>query len=218
MNGRLTLYSYWRSSAAYRVRIALNLKQLDYELAAVDLPANAQHAEAFKAVNPQELIPVLRDGQRLVRQSMAIMEYLDETFPQRPLLPATSRDRARVRSIAQAIACDIHPLNNLRVQQYLERELGATEAQRNAWTKHWIALGFEAVEAMLADNPATGEFCEGDDPGFAECCLVPQLYNARRFKVDVSKYPNILRIDAACAALPAFEAARPENQPDAPKA
>ena len=137
---------------------------------------------------------------------------------QRPLLPATARDRARVRSIAQVIACDIHPLNNLRVQQYLERELGASEEQRNAWTRHWIALGFDAVEAMLADNPATGEFCEGEDPGFADCCLVPQLYNARRFKVDLSGYPQILRIEAACAALPAFEAARPENQPDAPKA
>lgn len=218
MNGRLTLYSYWRSSAAWRVRIALNLKQLEHDLVSVNLLQGEQHGQALRAVNPQELIPVLRDGQRLVRQSMAIMEYLDETYPQRPLLPATSRDRARVRSIAQVIACDIHPLNNLRVQQYLERELGASEEQRNAWTRHWIALGFDAVEAMLADNPATGEFCEGDDPGFAECCLVPQLYNARRFGVDVSKYPNILRIDAACAALPAFEAARAENQPDAPKA
>ena len=218
MNGRLTLYSYWRSSAAYRCRIALNLKELGHDIVPVHLMKNEQHAEDFRAINPQELIPVLRDGQRVVRQSMAIMEYLDETFPQRPLLPATSRDRARVRSIAQAIACDIHPLNNLRVQQYLERELGASEEQRNAWTRHWIALGFDAVEAMLADNPATGEFCEGEDPGFADCCLVPQLYNARRFGVDVSKYPNILRIDAACAALPAFEAARPDNQPDAPKA
>ena len=218
MNGRLTLYSYWRSSAAYRVRIALNLKELEHDIVPVHLMKNEQHAEAFRAINPQELIPVLRDGQRLVRQSMAIMEYLDETYPQRPLLPATSRDRARVRSIAQAIACDIHPLNNLRVQQYLERELGASEEQRNAWTRHWIGLGFEAVEAMLADNPATGEFCEGEDPGFADCCLVPQLYNARRFGVDVSKYPNIVRIGEACLALPAFEAARPEAQADAPSA
>ena len=217
MNGRLTLYSFWRSSAAYRVRIALNLKQLEYELVSVDLPGNAQHDEGFKALNPQELIPVLRDGQRLVRQSMAIMEYLDETFPQRPLLPATSRDRARVRSIAQAIACDIHPLNNLRVMQYFEREWDIPTEKREAWMRHWIETGFEAVEAMIADNPASGEFCEGEDPGFADCCLIPQLYNARRFGVEVSKYPSLLRIDAACAALPAFEAARPENQPDAPK-
>ena len=218
MNGRLILYSYWRSSAAYRVRIALNLKQLEYEQAAVDLPGNAQHSADFSALNPQELIPVLRDGLRIVRQSMAIMEYLDETFPQRPLLPATSRDRARVRSIAQAIACDIHPLNNLRVMQYFEREWQIPQEKRDAWMRHWMEVGFEAVEAMIADNPASGEFCEGEDPGFADCCLVPQLYNARRFGVDVSKYPNLVRIDAACAALPAFEAARPENQPDAPKA
>jgi maleylacetoacetate isomerase len=217
LNGRLTLYSYWRSSAAYRVRIALNLKQLDYEIAPVDLPADGQHADEFHAVNPQELIPVLRDGQRLVRQSMAIMEYLDETYPQRPLLPATSRDRARIRSIAQAIACDIHPLNNLRVMQYFEREWQIAQDQREAWMRHWIELGFGAVEAMLSDNPAVGEFCEGENAGFADCLLVPQLYNARRFGVDVSKYPSIVRIEAACAALPEFEAARPENQPDAPK-
>ena len=216
MNGRLTLYSYWRSSAAYRVRIALNLKQLEYELAPVDLPADGQHADEFRAVNPQELIPVLRDGQRLVRQSMSIMEYLDETYPQRPLLPATSRDRARIRSIAQAIACDIHPLNNLRVMQWFEREWQIPQDKREAWTRHWIELGFDAVEAMLADNPAVGEFCDGETPGFADCLLVPQLYNARRFGVEVSKYPSILRIDAACAALPEFEAARPESQPDAP--
>ena len=218
MNGRLTLYSYWRSSAAYRVRIALNLKQLDHELVSVDLPSDAQHAGEFKALNPQELIPVLRDGQRVVRQSMAIMEYLDETYPQRPLLPATSRDRARIRSVAQAICCDIHPLNNLRVMQYFEREWAIPQDKREAWMRHWMAVGLASVEAMLADNPATGEFCEGEDPGFADCCLVPQLYNARRFKLDLSGYPQILRIEAACAALPAFEAARPENQPDAPKA
>lgn len=216
MNGRLILYSYWRSSAAYRVRIALGLKQLEYELASVDLPADGQHTDEFRAVNPQELIPVLRDGQRLVRQSMAIMEYLDETYPQRPLLPATSRDRARVRSIAQAIVCDIHPLNNLRVMQYFEREWDIPQEKREAWIRHWIQTGFDALEAMLADNPATGEFCEGEGPGLADCCLVPQVYNARRFGVDVSKYPSIVRIDAACAALPEFVAAHPENQPDAP--
>jgi len=217
VNGRLTLYSYWRSSAAYRVRIALELKGLEHEIAPVDLAGGAQHAGDFAAVNPQELIPVLRDGQRLVRQSMAIMEYLDETYPPRPLLPATARDRARVRSIAQAIACDIHPLNNLRVQQYLERELGAGEEQRLAWTRHWIETGFDAVEALLADHPATGEFCEGEDPGMADCCLVPQVYNARRFGVDLARWPNIVRIDAACAALPGFQAAHPDRQPDAPK-
>ncbi len=220
MNETLTLYSYWRSSAAFRVRIALNLKQLAHTIVPVNLirDGGEQHGEEFRAINPQGVIPVLRDGQRVIRQSMAIMEYLDETWPQHPLLPATSRDRARVRSLAQTVACDIHPLNNLRVMQYLERDFGLSSEQRDQWTRHWIETGFTALEAMLADNPATGEFCEGEDPGLADCCLIPQVYNARRFKVDLSPFPNILRIDAACAQLPEFLAARPENQADAPAA
>jgi maleylacetoacetate isomerase len=214
----LKLYTYWRSSAAYRVRIALHLKGLAFESVPVHLVKDEQHAAGFKDVNPQELIPVLRHGGRVLTQSLAIMEYLDETFPERPLLPAVARDRQRVRAIAAMVACDIHPLGNLRVQQYLERELGATQAQRDAWTRHWIGKGFEAIERVLADSPATGEFCEGDRPTMADCCLVPQVYNARRFNLDLAAYPTIARIDAACRKLEAFQAAQPERQADAPPA
>ena len=216
MDESLKLYTYWRSSAAYRVRIALHLKGLAFESIPVHLVKDEQHASAFKDVNPQELIPVLRHGGRVLTQSLAIMEYLDETFPERPLLPAVARDRQRVRAIAAMVACDIHPLGNLRVQQYLERELGATQEQREAWSRHWIGKGFEAIERVLADSPATGEFCEGDRPTMADCCLVPQVYNARRFNLDMAAYPTIARIDSACQQLDAFKAARPEAQADAP--
>ncbi len=216
MDESLKLYTYWRSSAAYRVRIALHLKGLAFESIPVHLVKDEQHASAFKDVNPQELIPVLRHGDRVLTQSLAIMEYLDETFPERPLLPAVARDRQRVRAIAAMVACDIHPLGNLRVQQYLERELGATQEQREAWSRHWIGKGFEAIERVLADSPATGEFCEGDRPTMADCCLVPQVYNARRFNLDMAAYPTIARIDSACQQLDAFKAARPEAQADAP--
>ena len=218
MDESLKLYTYWRSSAAYRVRIALHLKGLAFESVPVHLAKDEQHASAFKDVNPQELIPVLRHGGRVLTQSLAIMEYLDETFPERPLLPAVARDRQRVRAIAAMVACDIHPLGNLRVQQYLERELGATQEQREAWSRHWIGKGFEAIERVLADSPATGEFCEGDRPTMADCCLVPQVYNARRFNLDMAAFPTISRIDAACRALEAFQAAQPERQADAPPA
>jgi maleylacetoacetate isomerase len=218
MDESLKLYTYWRSSAAYRVRIALHLKGLAFESIPVHLVKDEQHAAAFKDVNPQELIPVLRHGDRVLTQSLAIMEYLDETFPEKPLLPAVARDRQRVRAIAAMVACDIHPLGNLRVQQYLERELGATQEQREAWSRHWIGKGFEAIERVLSDSPATGEFCEGDRPTMADCCLVPQVYNARRFNLDLAPYPTIARIDAACRALDAFQAAQPERQPDAPPA
>ena len=216
MDDSLKLYTYWRSSAAYRVRIALNLKGLAFESVPVHLAKDEQHGAVFKDVNPQALIPVLRHGDRVLTQSLAIMEYLDETFPERPLLPAVARDRQRARAIAAMVACDIHPLGNLRVQQYLERELGATQAQREGWTRHWIGKGFEAIERVLADSPATGEFCEGDRPTIADCCLVPQVYNARRFNLDMAVFPTISRIDAACQVLEAFRAARPERQPDAP--
>ena len=216
MDDSLKLYTYWRSSAAYRVRIALNLKGLAFESVPVHLAKDEQHGAVFKDVNPQALIPVLRHGDRVLTQSLAIMEYLDETFPERPLLPAVARDRQRARAIAAMVACDIHPLGNLRVQQYLERELGATQAQREGWTRHWIGKGFEAIERVLADSPATGEFCEGDRPTIADCCLVPQVYNARRFNLDMAVFPTISRIDAACQVLEAFQAARPERQPDAP--
>jgi maleylacetoacetate isomerase len=218
VNGTLKLYSYWRSSAAYRVRIALNLKALEYEIVPVHLARDGgeQHAEAFRAINPQELVPVLGHGQRLIRQSLAIIEYLDETWPGSPLLPATARDRARVRALAQVVACDIHPLNNLRVLQYLEREAKMPQPERDAWVQHWVALGLHAMESLLADHPATGDFCEGEAPGLADCCLVPQVYNARRFAVDLAPYPSVVRIDAACREHPAFVQAAPERQPDAP--
>lgn len=216
--GGLRLYSYWRSSAAYRVRIALNLKGLDYQLVPVHLlrDGGEQHAPAYRVVNPQGLVPALQHGQRLIRQSMAIIEYLDETFADQPLLPATARERARVRGLAQVIACDMHPLGNLRVLQYLEREFQATPEQREAWIRHWLALGFAAIEALLAENPSTGEFCDGDQPGLADCLLVPQLYNARRFGLDLDPYPTVRRIEARCLELEAFRRAAPEAQPDAP--
>ena len=213
----MKLFSFWRSLATYRVRIALNLKGLAYESVPVHLAKGEQHAEGFHEVNPQELIPVLMHGGRMLRQSLAIMEYLDENFDtKRPLMPSVARDRQRCRAIAQMIACDIHPLNNLRVMQYLEKEFGASEKQREAWTQRWIREGFDAVEAVLADSTATGTYCEGDAPTMADCCLVPQVYNAQRFGVSLDRYPNIARINAECLKLPAFDEARPEKQPDCP--
>ncbi|MCK7592193.1 maleylacetoacetate isomerase [Lysobacter sp. CAU 1642] len=218
MNGTLTLYSYWRSSAAYRVRIGLQLKRLPHEIAAVHLlrDGGEQHGEAYQALNPQELVPTLKHGQRVIRQSLAILEYLEETFPDQPIMPATARDRARVRAISQMVACDIHPLNNLRILQFFENGWNVPQPEREAWVRRWIQLGFAAVESLLADNPSTGEFCEGDLPSMADCCLIPQVYNARRFGVDMSEYPTIERIDRRCLEMPEFDLARPENQPDAP--
>jgi maleylacetoacetate isomerase len=215
----LRLYSYWRSSAAYRARIALNLKGLAYELVPVSLTQNGgqQHSPDFHQVNPQELIPVLIHGERLIRQSMAIIEYLEETFDGPRLLPVTARERARVRGLAQLVCCDIHPLNNSRVLQYLEREFNTPLVERERWVRHWIELGFAALEELLANNPSTGEFCEGDVPSIADICLVPQAYNALRFSVDMKKYPVISRIYDACLTMHEFSSARPENQPDAPK-
>ncbi|WP_447730907.1 maleylacetoacetate isomerase [Pseudoxanthomonas suwonensis] len=218
MSAGLTLYTYWRSSAAYRVRIGLELKGLDYASAPVHLVQDGgqQHAAAYATLNPQELVPVLRHGDAVLRQSLAILEYLDETWPQPALLPADAAGRARVRALAQAIACDVHPLNNLRVLQYLERGLGVAPPAREEWVRHWIRLGLDAVEKLLAGDRGTGSFCHGDVPGLADCVLVPQLYNARRFGLELAEWPVIARIDAACAALPAFAAAAPEAQPDAP--
>jgi maleylacetoacetate isomerase len=218
MNDSLKLFGYWRSSAAYRVRIALNLKGLAYDTVPVNLirDGGEQHAPEYAATNPQKLVPVLQHGGRAIRQSLAVIEYLDETWPSPPLLPATARARARARTLAQLIACDIHPLNNLRVLQYLEREWHAPLPERQEWMRHWIHEGFTALETLLADDPSTGTFCEGDLPGIADCCLVPQVYNARRFNIDLGPFPTIVRIDAACLSLPAFDAARPELQPDAP--
>lgn len=218
MSEELRLYSYWRSSAAYRVRIGLNLKGLAYETVPVHLlrDGGEQLTPAFAATNPQKLVPVLQHGQRLFRQSLAILEYIDEMWPEPPLLPATSRERQRVRALAQMVAIDVHPLNNLRVMRYLEREWNVPQAERDAWTRHWIMEGFDAFEALLDGHPATGTFCDGFLPTIADCCLVPQVYNARRFGVDMARYRTIVAVEQACLELPAFRDAAPDRQPDAP--
>ena len=212
----LKLYSYWRSSAAYRARIALNLKGLAYELVPVNIAHNGgqQHTDEFHGVNPQELIPVLVHGERLIRQSMAIIEYLDEKYPSPPLMPVGLEDRAFVRSIAQAIACDIHPINNLRVLQYLSRTLAVEEPKRDEWYRHWVQEGFRAIESRLIAR-VTGPYCLGDTPTLADICLVPQVANANRLAVDMAPYPRIGAINATCLAHPAFAAAHPDRQPDA---
>ena len=213
----MKLYNYFRSSASFRVRIALNLKGLPYEYVVVHLTKDGgqQFDPSFRALNPDALIPVLADDDRTLTQSLAIVEWLDETHPRPPLLPADANGRARVRSIAQSIACDIHPLNNLRVLNYLTGTLGATEAQRDGWYRYWIDLGFEALEKRLEAERATGRCCHGDAPTLADVCLVPQVANARRFNVDLAPYPTIVRIDAACNELAAFADAAPMKQPDA---
>lgn len=212
----MKLYSYFRSSAAYRVRIALNLKGLAYETVAVHLlkDGGQQLSESYRALNPTGLVPTLQEDDWAVGQSMAILEYLEETHPEPPLLPVDAKQRARVRAMAQFIACDIHPLNNLRVLKYLKHELKVDEEAKNAWYRHWVEQGMAALEAMLATHPATGRYCHGDQPGFADLCLVPQVANARRFDCDLSAMPTVVRIDAACAELPAFQQAVPANQPD----
>lgn len=218
MSDAIELYTYWRSSAAYRVRIGLNLKALPYTLTPVHLVRDGgqQHAPSYTALNPQHLVPTLRHGERVLGQSMAILEYLEEAFPETVrLLPADPPARARVRALAQLIACDIHPLNNLRVAQYFEREWEIPAPAREEWMRHWMRRGFEAMETLLGDSTQTGVFCHGDQPGLADCCLVPQLYNARRVAVDLAPYPTLRRIEQACLALDAFDRARPENQSDA---
>ncbi len=217
----LILYTYWRSSAAYRVRIALNLLGLAYETRPVHLvhDGGQQHTADYASVNPQELVPTLVDGRRVYTQSLAIMEYLDERYAhQTRLLPTEPRERARARALAQIIACDIHPIGNLRVLQYLGRELDADEEARRQWSRHWIELGFRALEAALVDHPETGTFCQGESPGLADACLVPQVYNAHRWGVDMGAFPAIARINERCLALKAFQRASPEQQPDAPQA
>jgi len=213
----LQLYTYFRSSASYRVRIALHLKGLPFESVPVHLlkDGGAQHAPAYQHINPAKLVPALIDDGHAVTQSLAIMEYLDETHPDQPLMPRDALGRARVRALAQAIACEIHPLNNLRVLQYLEHDLKLDEATRATWYRHWITLGFTAIEAILANNSATGVFCHGDTPGLADCCLIPQIANSRRFQTPLEAFPTILRIEEACLALPAFQNATPQVQPDA---
>lgn len=214
----LTLYSYWRSSAAYRVRIALGLKGLAYQQVPVHLVKDGgqQHAADYLALNPQGLVPLLVDagnGGVRIAQSLAILEYLDEAYPVPALLPADPARRAQVRALALHIACDIHPLNNLRVLQYLSTELGASDEAKNAWYRHWVDKGLAAVEQGLA--VLDGRLSLGERPGYLEACLIPQLYNARRFECDLNGYPRILAIAARCEALEAFKQAAPEVQPDA---
>lgn len=213
----MKLYGYFRSSAAYRVRIALNLKNIAYESVSVHLlkDGGQQNSESYKALNPTGLVPTLVDGDLAIGQSMAILEYLEETRPEPALLPPDAQGRARVRAIAQTIACDIHPLNNLRVLKYLKHTLGVDEAAKDAWYRHWVETGLASVEAMLSRSDRTGRFCHGDQPGLADLCLVPQLFNARRFNCDENAFPTIVRIDAACAELEAFQKAAPGRQPDA---
>jgi maleylpyruvate isomerase len=209
----MRLYDYWRSSAAYRVRIALNYKGLAYEQVPIDLRAGAQRAPEFLAINPQGLVPVLEDEGVRLTQSLPILNYLEERYPEPALLPKDAAGRATSRAIAVAIACEIHPLNNLRVLQYLERELGLGEAQRLAWYRHWMAEGLGAIEAMLVRS--AGTFCVGDAPSLADVCLVPQVYNARRYQCELEPYPTIRRIDERCREIEGFAEAAPERQPDA---
>ena len=213
----MKLYTYFRSSAAFRVRIALNLKGLPYEAVPVHLvrEGGEQHRAGYRAVNPAGLVPALEVDGHVLTQSLAIIEYLDETHPSPALLPADAPGRARVRAIAQAIACDIHPLNNLRVLRHLKRELGVSEEQRDAWYRHWVETGLAVVEAMVANDARTGRYCHGDAPGLAECCLVPQLFNAHRFGCRTDHLPTLLRIAAECEALDEFRLASPASQPDA---
>ena len=207
---RPVLHDYFRSSAAYRVRIALNIKGVDYESRQVDLREGEQKADAYRALNPQGLVPMLEiDGQRLT-QSMAIMGYLDQRLPNPPLLPVSAAERAHVLAMALTIACDIHPLNNLRVLKYLSGPLGQPEDARDAWYAHWVSEGFGALEALAKDR--AGDFLFGDSPTLADVCLVPQMYNARRFEVAIDAYPTLVRADANARALPAFAAASPEWQ------
>jgi maleylacetoacetate isomerase len=212
----LVLHGYFRSSAAYRVRIALNLKGLAYETVSVHLRSGEQNALGFKALNPQGLVPALIDGELVITQSSAILEYLDEAYPDTArLLPEAPEARARVRALAAIVCCDIHPIDNLRVLNYIQGPMGQDDAAMIAWYNHWIRLGFEALETMLANSSDTGEFCHGEAPGLADLCLVPQLFNAQRHDLEMDPYPTINRVWSSCAALEAFATAHPNRQPDA---
>ncbi len=207
----MELFTYFRSSAAYRVRIALNLKNIEHRLTPVNLLKGEQLGDEYRALNPQGLLPALKlDDGRLLTQSTAILEYLEAEFPQKPLLPADHFEAAKVRAWANLVACEIHPLNNLRVLKYLKGTLNVSEDEKTAWYHHWLHEGFSALEPQLAATP----FCHGSEVTLADLYLVPQVYNAQRFELDMSAYPKIQSISDACNALPAFDAARPENQPD----
>jgi len=210
----MKLYGYYRSSAAYRVRIALNLKGIDYQHETVNLLTAEEQQDGYKSLNPQKFVPVLEDKGQVFFQSMAILEYLEETCPSTPILPDNSIDRAYVRALSNIIACDIHPLNNLRVLQYLVKELNIGEEGKLEWYRHWIEESFQAFESHLQKSQ-TGLYCFGEQPGMADILLIPQVYNARRFEVDMAAFPRISQIEQHCLTIPAFEKAVLENQPDA---
>lgn len=214
----LVLFDYWRSSACYRVRICLHLKGLEFEQRQVNLApgSDEQRGEEYLELNPQGLVPALRHGEALLTQSLAICEYLDELCPEPPLLPADPLQRAQARAVASVVACDIHPINNLRIQVYLKERLGVSAQGSVDWMNHWMGLGFQAIENRLATGKRSGNCCFGDEPGLADACLVPQVYNAERFGCDLSGFPRIMDIVSHCRAIPAFAAAAPEAQPDAP--
>ncbi|KVH65650.1 maleylacetoacetate isomerase [Burkholderia ubonensis] len=213
----MKLYSYFRSSASYRVRIALHLKQLPFDYVPVHLlrDGGQQLKDEYRALSPDSLVPTLVDGDAALQQSLAIVEYLDETHPEPPLLPKAPLDRAYVRSIALQIACEIHPLNNLRVLKYLKHMLQVPEEAKNDWYRHWIEAGFATLEARLANDPRTGKLCFGDTPTLADICVVPQVFNANRFAIDTSRFPTIQRIYDYAMTLDAFKVAAPGAQPDA---
>ena len=214
----MQLYGYFRSSAAYRVRIVCNLKGLAFETVPIHLQKEGGQnlKPEYRAINPQMRVPALKiDTGDVLTQSLAIIEYLEELHPAPALLPATAEERSRVRGLALSIACDIHPLNNTRVLSYLTGPMGLSSEARNTWYCHWIALGLSALESQVAGKLQTGKFCHGGEPGLVDCCLVPQLANARRFKCDVAPYPTLTRIEANCQALEAFRRAAPDQQPDA---
>jgi len=212
----MKLYTYFRSSAAYRVRIALSLKGIGYQSIPIHLVKNGgeQHSEAYKALNPAELVPAIEAEGEILRQSIAIIEYLDEVYPEPSLIPGSALERSRIRAFSQDIACDIHPLNNLRVLQYLERNLNCDAASKTAWYHHWLGMGFQALEKTLESSSEGSGFCFGDTPTMADCCLVPQVYNALRFDFDVSGFRNIMRVYERCMEVEAFMNASPESQSD----
>ena len=214
----MTLYGYFRSSTSYRTRIAMNLKQLDYDYITVNLAQDEQLEAAFQSINPQGLVPVLQVDDLWLYQSPAILEWLEEVYPEHPLLPKDVAARMKVRALSAMIGCDIHPLNNRRILQYLRNELSVDEAKVMTWCQRWMSEGFAALEKRLAQDKTRGKFCYGDRPTFADCYLIPQVSSAERFKVDLSAYPNIVAIDAHCRTLKAFADADPMVQPDAPNA
>lgn len=211
----MKLFEYFRSSAAYRVRIALNLKSIAYEHSGVNLLKGEDSSIAYNGINPQGLVPALEHDGQILTQSLAICEYLDEVNPEPPLLPGSALDRAKIRALAQAIACDIHPVDNLRVLKYLTATLGVSEKDKLTWYRHWVIEGFNGIEPLLSNGSDSGHFCHGNSATLADLCLIPQVFNARRFEVDLSPYPRIRAIEKHCLEQDAFAKARPEVQPDA---